>query len=239
MLIFNCTEAASKFFSRVHKGKTITPVEYNAPSPVIEDDEPDSSTEQWLVHAITVQRKNVLFVMHVKTRYCVILADAKKADVEGVVQRFADRWLNGVMVHAINHDLAQWIDADQMIEHFRSVCLSQQFYRRSHRSAQKHIDEIAWIFKERVAERGSLPPDEMAAMVFDEDMNDTPRSSKGAKDYYWPLEEMIVHWLRQYCALEEAEVEEAKKRRKQVRRESEALKREAWLEEYNRQNSIS
>ena len=27
MLIFNCTEAASNFFSRVHKGKKITPVD--------------------------------------------------------------------------------------------------------------------------------------------------------------------------------------------------------------------
>ena len=53
MLIFNCTEAASNFFSRVHKGKKMTPVE-KPPSPVIEDDEQGEFTEQWLVHAITV-----------------------------------------------------------------------------------------------------------------------------------------------------------------------------------------
>ena len=40
MLIFNCTEAASTFFSRVHKGKKITPME-KAPSAIIEDDEAD------------------------------------------------------------------------------------------------------------------------------------------------------------------------------------------------------
>ena len=53
MLIFNCTEAASKFFSRVHKGKTITPVEAQPPSPTPEEDELGDSAEQWLVHVIS------------------------------------------------------------------------------------------------------------------------------------------------------------------------------------------
>lgn len=55
MLIFNCTEAAGKFFSRVHKGKTITPVDNKPPSSVIEDDELNSFDERWLVHAITTR----------------------------------------------------------------------------------------------------------------------------------------------------------------------------------------
>lgn len=77
MLIFNCTEAASNFFSRVSKGKKVTPIE-KPPSPVIEDDELGELDEQWLVHVITVQRKHVLFVIHVRTRYCMIFAGAKK-----------------------------------------------------------------------------------------------------------------------------------------------------------------
>jgi len=62
MLIFNCTEAASKFFSRVHKGKKVTPLDPNPPSSIIEDHELSGADEQWLVHAITVQRKHVLLV---------------------------------------------------------------------------------------------------------------------------------------------------------------------------------
>lgn len=107
MLIFNCTEAASNFCSRVHKGKKITSVE-KPPSPVIEDDEVVEFAEQWLVHAITVQRKHVLFVIHVDTRYCMIFADAKKADVEGFIHRFPARWINGLMRHAGQHDLLRW-----------------------------------------------------------------------------------------------------------------------------------
>lgn len=118
MLIFNCTEAASDFFSRVHKGKKITPVQ-KPPSPVIEDDEVGEFTEQWLVHATTVQRKHVLYVIHVPSRYCMIFADAKKADVEGFVHRFTERWIYGQMRHAGQFDLLQWVDDEPMMERFQ------------------------------------------------------------------------------------------------------------------------
>jgi hypothetical protein len=135
MLIFNCTEAASQFFSRVHKGKKITPVE-KPPSSIIEDDAPDESAEQWLVHAITVQRKHVLFVIHVQTRYCMIFADAKKADIEGFVQRFTERWINGLIRHAGQYDILRWVDDEPMMERFVENCGDYLFYKRGHRGAQ-------------------------------------------------------------------------------------------------------
>ncbi|MFS2072712.1 DUF6933 domain-containing protein [Pseudomonas sp. CT11-2] len=221
MLIFNCTEAASTFFSRVHKGKKITPVE-KPPSSVIEDDEQGDSAEQWLVHAITVQRKHVLFVIHVKTRYCMIFADAKKADVEGFVQRFSERWINGLMRDALRHDVLQWVGHDAMLERFNE---SRQYrlYKRGHRSAQGHINEIAWIFEDYAAEWGCLPPDEIMAGRFDAQMNDTVRSNNGVKGYYLPDEEMMAHWLRQYCGLDEAGIQAARDRREEVRRQIWAL----------------
>jgi hypothetical protein len=225
MLIFNCTEGASKFFSRVHKGKKITRVE-SSPSPVIEDDEPDESAEQWLVHAVTVQRKHVLFAIHIPTRYCMIFADAKKADAEGFVQRFADRWINGLIRHAGQFDILQWVDDEPMMERFQESSSQFRLYRRSHRSAQKHIDEIAWIFQDVAAERGSLPPDEFSAGRFDGDMNDCPRNSKGHKDYYFPDEEMMAHWLRRYCGLDESVIQAALDRRMEVKREIWALQRQ-------------
>lgn len=239
MLIFNCTEAASKFFSRVHKGKKITPVDTNPPSSIIEDDESNGADEQWLVHAITVQRKHVLLVIHVKTRYCLIFADAKKADTEDFVDRFVDRWVKGIVINAHHHDLGQWLNPELMLARLKQTCEHQRFYRRSHRSAQKHIDEIAWIFQDKVAHTGSLPPDEITAMVFDEQMNDTPRNSKGAKSYYFPNEEMALHWLRHYCFLDDVQLHAAKERRQQMVREIAALEREAWLEKYEQENSNS
>jgi len=239
MLIFNCTEAASKFFSRVHKGKKITPVDANPPSSIIEDHEVNGADEQWLVHAITVQRKHVLLVIHVKTRYCLILADLKKANTEDFVARFIDRWVHGLMINAHLHKLGPWLNPELMAARLLQTCEHQRFYRRSHRSAQKHIDEIAWMFQDKVAHTGSLPPDETAAMVFDAQMNDTPRNSKGAKSYFFPDEEMTLHWLRHYCFLDDVQLHAAKERRQQVARELTALEHEAWLKEYERENSNS
>lgn len=76
------------------------------------------------------------------------------------------------------------------------------------------------------AEWGTLPPDEFAAGRFDSDMNDTPRSSKGRKDYYYPDEEMIVHWLRRYSGLDETRIKAARERRMEVKREIWALERQ-------------
>ncbi|MEH6353427.1 DUF6933 domain-containing protein [Pseudomonas sp. 3JA] len=226
MLIFNCTEAASNFFSRMSKGKKITPVE-KPPSPVIEDDEVVVEfAEQWLVHAITVQRKHVLFVIHVQTRYCMIFADAKKADIEGFVQRFSERWINGLMRHAGQHDLLRWVDDEPMMERFRESCREYVFYKRGHRGAQKHINEISWIFEDCAAEWGTLPTDEYAAGRFDGNRNNTPRSSKGHKDYYYPDEEMIIHWLRVYGGVDDSAAEAARERRMEVRREIWALERQ-------------
>lgn len=222
MLIFNCTEAASKFFSRVHKGKTITPVDTKPPSSVIEDDELNGADEQWLVHAITVQRKHVLLVLHIKTRYCVILADAKKADVEGFVEWFKERWREGLIRDAINHDLMQWIDAGMMTDRME-LSREHRFYRRGHRSAQKHIEQIAWFFEDCAAEWGCLPQGERAAIGFDAQMNSQIRNAKERKDYFRPDEEMLAHWLRQYCGVEKPGVQAALERRREAEREIETL----------------
>ncbi|MGF6166827.1 hypothetical protein M2426_000400 [Pseudomonas moraviensis] len=222
MLIFNCTEAASKFFSRVHKGKTITPVDTKPPASVIEDDELEGADEQWLVHAITVQRKHVLLVLHIKTRYCVILADAKKADVEGFVEWFKERWREGLIRDAINHDLMQWIDAGMMTDRIE-LSREHRFYRRGHRSAQKHIEQIAWFFEDCAAEWGCLPQGERAAIGFDAQMNSQIRNAKERKDYFRPDEEMLAHWLRQYCGVEKPGVQAALERRREAEREIETL----------------
>jgi hypothetical protein len=222
MLIFNCTEAASNLFSRVHKGKKMTPVE-KPPSPVIEDDEPVEFAEQWLVHAITVQRKHVLFVIHIQTRYCMIFADAKKAEVKGFIQRFSDRWMNGLMRDALHHDVLQWVDHDSMLERFNGSCRQYRLYKRGHRSAQGHIGEIAWIFEDYAAEWGCLPPDEIMAGRFDAKMNHFIRGSKNIKGYLVPDEEMMAHWMRQYCGLDEPGIQAARNRRDEVKREIRVL----------------
>jgi hypothetical protein len=50
--------------------------------------------------------------------------------------------------------------------------------------------------------------------------------------YLVPVEEMMVHWLRQYCELDEAGIQVARKRRNEVQQEIRDLKaahaRQEW-----------
>lgn len=221
MLVFNCTEAASDFFSRVHKGKKITPVQ-NPPSATIADDHAgDSKSElsQWLVHAITVQRKHVLLAIHLQTRYCMIFADMKKADVDGFVQAFTQRWMNNMLDHAMHSGVLEWVEYPSMYERFTELNREFSFYRRSDRSAQGHLNEIVWIFKAHAADAGCLPTDEVAASGYDTWTNRTPRGSKGHKDLYFPDEEMLIHWLQKFCGANEASAQEARELRSQLNRE--------------------
>ncbi|CAH0243648.1 hypothetical protein SRABI112_02931 [Pseudomonas mediterranea] len=98
--------------------------------------------------------------------------------------------------------------------------------RHGHRGAQKHINEISWVFEDCAAEWGTLPSDEFSAGRFDGDMNNTPRGSKGHKDYYFPGEEMIIHWLRRYGGLDEPSLHNARERRIEVKREMWAFERQ-------------
>jgi hypothetical protein len=223
MLVFNCTEAAGDFFSRIYKGKKITPVQ-RPPSATIADDQAgDSASElsQWLVHAITVQRKHVLLAIHLQTRYCMIFADMKKADVEGFVQAFAQRWMNNMLTHAMRSGVLEWVESPSMLERFTELNREFSFYRRSDRSAQGHLNEIVWMFKENVADAGCLPPNEAAASRYDTKTNRFLRS-KRLKDYFYPDEEMLIHWLQKFCGVSEVRAREAGELSKQLNRERSA-----------------
>lgn len=221
MLVFNCTEAASDFFSRVHKGKKITPVQ-NPPSATIADDHAgDSKSElsQWLVHAITVQRKHVLLVIHLQTRYCMIFADMKKADADSFVQAFTQRWMNNMLDHAMQSGVLEWVEYPSMLERFTELNREFSFYRRSDRSAQGHLNEIVWIFKDQAADAGCLPTDEGAASCYDIKTNRFIRSRAGLKHSFLPDEEMLIHWLQKFCGASEASAQEARELRSQLNRE--------------------
>ena len=47
----------------------------------------------------------------------------KKADVEGFIQRFTERWIYGLIHHAAQHDILQWVDDEPMMVHWlRQYC---------------------------------------------------------------------------------------------------------------------
>ncbi|MBT2296338.1 DUF6933 domain-containing protein [Pseudomonas fluorescens] len=218
MLIFNCTEAASKFFSRVHKGKKITPVE----APPENNPTDDLPSEQWLVHAVTLQRKHVLFVLHFETRYCMVFSAADKADLQGFIHKFMRRWIDGVMQHAARTGVLEQIDFTSTFERLQAGESQYHFYRRGDRSVQGHLNEIVWMFTEQTMEMG-LPADEIAANQCDRWLNGMLKGLKGQKDYIVPNEEMLMHWFKHYCGVSDTDVASARGRYKALMRESAAF----------------
>jgi hypothetical protein len=122
----------------------------------------------------------------------------------------------------------QWVDAGTMTDRLE---LSREYriYRRGHRSAQKHIEQVAWFFEDCAAEWGCLPQGERAAIGFDARMNSQIRNTKDRKDYFRPDEEMLAHWLRQYCGAEDLGVQAAVERRREAEREMRAFEEGARI----------
>ena len=193
MLSFNCTQAAGNFFSRVHKGKKITPVQ-KPPTQERQGDDLYADPHQWLVHAATVQRKHVLLVIHLKTRYCMLFFDMKKADADGFVRTFINRWMSGVLDLALKSDVLDLVDPSLPEQQFVSLVESNCLQQRGDRSAQTQINEILRSF-EMDAEGVDLVAMPWSALHYDARINHTPRSLKNVKGLHLPDEEMLIHWL--------------------------------------------
>lgn len=192
-LTFNCSQAACDFFSRIHKGKKITAIQ---PVPTMQVSGEDLHTDphQWLVHAATVQRKHVVLAIHLKTRYCMLFFDMKKADAEGFVQAFMNRWTMEVMDLALKCGLVDFVDPQILDQLLNELNQSVLMLPRGDRSAQTHINEVLRFFKWD-AEDFDFVNEPWSALRYDARTNHTPRTIRGQKDYIWPDEEMLVFWL--------------------------------------------
>lgn len=214
MLTFNCSQAACDFFSRIHKGKTITPVE-KTPISRVEEDELHSDPHQWLVHAATVQRKHVLLAIHLKTRYCMLFFDMKKADSAGFVHAFTHRWQEGVMDLVLKCGALEMV-APQACERLLSDAgESYRMLQRSDRSSQGQLNEILRVFKWD-AEEFDFLRQPWSALRYDASINRTPRSIKGIKGYGYPVEEMLVHWLMTVGGVDALMAQQVREKYRQV-----------------------
>ena len=210
-LTFNLSQAACDFFSRIHKGKKITQVQAVPPLARVGDGDLRLDADQWLVHAATVQRKNVLLAIHLKTRYCMLFFDMKKADVDGFVRVFIDRWTAGVMYLAMKFGALELVDPQIPERLLNEMCLSFRLIQRGDRSGQTHLNEILRFFKWD-AEDFDFVNQPWSALHYDTGINRTPRTIKGQKGYIFPHEEMLTHWLVTLAGVSVSEAEQVRKR---------------------------
>lgn len=216
MLTFNCSQAACDFFSRIHKGKKITSVE--KPLALSDSDgELQMDPQQWLVHAATVRRKNVLVAIHLKTRYSMLFFDMKKADDAGFVHAFTHRWIDGVMDLALKCNVLDMINPQVCDVFLSDVGKSYRLFQRSDRSSQGQINEILRVFKYN-AEDFDFVTQSWSARRYDAGINKTPRSIPGLKGYGYPAEEMLVHWLMTVGGVDAAMDQQIRKHYREAQR---------------------
>lgn len=224
MLIFNCTKAASDFFTVTRKGEKISPID-PTPCKLMTDDidhlkgndgSSPKEISEWLVHVIRVQRKPIVFAIEKDTRYVMTFIDLKKGEYQLFLTDFIERIAN--LVQYFGEDLMIMGDDtfEPMLNRFLAINSEYRFFSRSDRSMQSHINEIAWFFKDTAENSGCLP-DTDQVMCFDADMNSMPKQYKGLKDMIYPANQMLFHWLKNYCGYNESQIEDVSHRIRELK----------------------
>lgn len=166
---------------------------------------------EWLVHVIRVQRKPIVFAIEKDTRYVLTFVDLKKGEYQQFLTDFIERISNLVQSFGENLMILNDSTFEPMLESFLSVNNEYRFFSRSDRSMQSHINEIAWLFKDTAESSAGLPNIEQV-MCFDADMNSMLRQYKGLDDMIYPANQMLFHWLRNYCDYDETQINDVSER---------------------------
>ena len=214
MFVFNCTKAAADFFTVTRKGVKVGPMEA-APSKNIADDaahlkQADGNTphlSQWLVHAIKVNRKNCLIAMEINSRYSVTIADLAKGDSEEFLRIFIQRLLENIARYVQAANVISEETNILAIQKFMKTHTAFRFFQRTHRSAQAHINDVAWHFRREVDSICHLPNNEEECANFDAFINQLLRTTQEKKDYFTPYVEITTQWLKNYTNQTEQELE--------------------------------
>ncbi|EOG1048699.1 hypothetical protein ACK24S_003600 [Vibrio fluvialis] len=205
MLMFNCTKTAAEFFTVTRLGKKLSPLE-PSPTPKAGDTQHDNQpVSAWLVHAIKVQRKNVLIAMHMQTRYAMVFTGLRKGDWAEFFNQWLERLFNNMQFFGEEFELCDEASFHTMFNQFIRLHPKPYFCQRGDRSVQSHINDVAWHFEYRVHQVGSLPDGQEQCASFDEWVNDMIRSTKTQKDYFHPDEEMFLLWMGHYGDLDSSE----------------------------------
>lgn len=207
MLIFNCTQAAQDFFTVTRKGEKQTIVEA-PPSPGMSNDAQhlryaDGSPVQpfqWVLHAVSIKRKNCLIAMEVNTRFAVSVTAVKKADLEYFLEHFKQALIFQVLAYANNNGI--WQASDEKIAMGRGLDQMQEFhfFRRSERSVQTHINDVVLMLRDIADANPAVLEHDQAMLQFNYFTNNKLRKSKAfpTKDYITPYEEMLIFWQQHY-----------------------------------------
>jgi uncharacterized protein len=208
MLIFNCTQAAQDFFTVTKKGEKRSIVTA-PPSKTMEDDAQHLQREdgatvrpfQWVLHSVSLRRKNCLIAMEVNTRFCVVITALKKAEQGSYAERFMVALTAQVSAYGQSHGIWNAEEALESVKQAFTDMTEPKFFRRSDRSVQAHVNDVARYLEALVADDPSSLGDDTLNMYCNQYANTTLRKSRRAfpdREYIVPVEEMFVYWQQRY-----------------------------------------
>lgn len=210
MLVFNCTKAATEFFSVTRQGKKQTCIEpaphktiaESLQSPAFPDDvDPQKNGEfqwQWVVHCLSIKRKKYLIVMDYHSRYCLTFPAGKKGDNIAFLNTF-ELHLKANFMSITDSAMIDEVEVSHSIDVYDSLVETCAFYQRGDRSVQGHINDVVWHLERHCYEEAPLT-EEVDCLGFNLFMGQFPRKIKGNKDYIFPTNYFLEYWMRTFSA---------------------------------------
>ncbi|OMQ27318.1 DUF6933 domain-containing protein [Serratia oryzae] len=169
----------------------------------------NKSCFQWVVHAIKLGRSTCLIAVEFETRYCHVIHQVKKGDMQDFFSRLQERLMNGLEWQGQDYSLFDSVQMEQGIERYFSLHKDIRFYQRTDRSVMSHVSQIAAEYSDVYHNTGYFPPDEETALEFDLKLNQTWRNRKGEKYDLHANEKMIQHWVTEYLRFAPQKVTDA------------------------------
>lgn len=186
MLIFDCTQDASDFFSRKVKGKIITALQPAAAAQSLEADSADHErVDRWQLHVTKFGRLHALVAMKVDTRYAMMFVGLKRNDVKGFLEQFTARYLVEVLVMAGNvlGKIPPQVELQRHVDLWEESLQPVYFFKRGDRSVQAHINDVLYMAAYDAYEGKGLPVEEPDLIAFGEVPNGMFRSIRGGDDF--------------------------------------------------------
>jgi len=214
MLVFNCTKAATEFFTVTRQGNKVSCIEpaphktisESVVTPVFPDDvDPEDNGAfqwQWVVHCVAIKRKKYLLVMDAHSRYCIMFPAGKKGDDIEFLNSF-EILLKANFRYWVDKAKMQHDEATQYIEQYDASINTCIFHQRGDRSVQAHMKEVVWYLQGLCEKQGPII-ERLDCLLFSATASKILRKRTKEKDYFQANEEFYTFWQKTFAPQSQA-----------------------------------
>ena len=157
MLTFNCTKAAAKLFTKIHKGKEVSCIlpdpgktigESIASSDFMSDDPAKSNFSwHWVVDRISIKKEGYFIVVDCLSNYCLAFPAVKKNYTHFFLHLFNEHLFANFDYWGKKHGMESK-EIKEYIARYNSKTKSCVFYQRVDQEIQVTLQQAITIFKE-------------------------------------------------------------------------------------------